>query len=419
MQFKTLLVLCFLNFFSLSVLAQDTRNVLFIGNSYTAFNNLPNLVGLMAESVDDTLNFQAHTPGGAQFVNHYNSATVHNLIKNGNWDFVVLQGQSQETSFQDSYINNNVMPYVRNLCDSIDLNSTCAMPMLYMTWGRENGDQSNCASWPPVCTYEGMDSIIQANYLKMARAKGTEVSPVGAVWRAIRDQYPSIQLYNADESHPSVIGTYAAAACFYTSIYKKNPVGISYKLSDTSISNQILTIVKEEVYDSLPKWGLDQSLYIPGFTYSIENRTVRISANTRTAEIYQWRFGDGASATQRDVIYTLNDTAIFLKVELTIKMSYCDKYYEFSDTIFLFPSQSIESIEKLSFSIYPNPSSKQITIKCEKAIELVQIYNMNSALVVETAKTEHLDISELNSGYYFIKVETADGIIAVQRLLIE
>ena len=43
-----------------------TYKALFIGNSYTAFNNLPNLVANLADSSGDSLIYTAHTPGGAQ-----------------------------------------------------------------------------------------------------------------------------------------------------------------------------------------------------------------------------------------------------------------------------------------------------------------------------------------------------------------
>jgi len=33
------------------------------------------------------------------------------------------------------------------------------------------------------------------------------VAPVGRVWRHIRENYPQIQLYSGDGSHPSYIGS--------------------------------------------------------------------------------------------------------------------------------------------------------------------------------------------------------------------
>jgi hypothetical protein len=67
--------------------------VLFIGNSYTATNNLPQLLGLVASSQGDTLISDINTPGGFTFKNHFENATTRSKIAAGNWDFVVLQAQ--------------------------------------------------------------------------------------------------------------------------------------------------------------------------------------------------------------------------------------------------------------------------------------------------------------------------------------
>jgi hypothetical protein len=40
----------------------------------------------------------------------------------------------------------------------------------------------------------------------MAETNDAIVAPVGAVWNYIRQNHPEIELYNPDESHPSLIG---------------------------------------------------------------------------------------------------------------------------------------------------------------------------------------------------------------------
>lgn len=73
--------------------------VLFIGNSYTAANDLPKLVANMAASTGDTLEYDMSAPGGVSFFNHidpYAISYIHTLtkLKAGGWDYVVLQEQS-------------------------------------------------------------------------------------------------------------------------------------------------------------------------------------------------------------------------------------------------------------------------------------------------------------------------------------
>ena len=40
-----------------------------------------------------------------------------------------------------------------------EYNEMQEIPVFFMTWGRENGDDMNCPNWPPVCTYEGVDDL--------------------------------------------------------------------------------------------------------------------------------------------------------------------------------------------------------------------------------------------------------------------
>ena len=182
---------------TISINAQ-TKKVLFIGNSYTYYNNMPQLVADAALSVGDTLIKQSHTPGGGTLNNHANNANAMNKIKSDEWDYVVLQAQSQEPSFPLFQVESETFPYATQLCDSIRANSSCTRPMFYMTWGRENGDANNCAVWPPVCTYEGMDSLLNLRYRIMGDMNNSYVSPVGFVWNYIRNNYPQINLYAGD-----------------------------------------------------------------------------------------------------------------------------------------------------------------------------------------------------------------------------
>lgn len=161
--------------------AQDSKNVLFLGNSYTTSNNLPNLIQQVATSIGDTFTYDTSTPGGYTLQGHATNTTSLDKIRAGNWDYVVLQEQSQRPSFPDAQVANEVYPYAQRLNDSIVKYNPCAETTFYMTWGRENGDTANCGGWPPVCTYEGMDDLLRQRYQIMANDNDAITSPVGAV----------------------------------------------------------------------------------------------------------------------------------------------------------------------------------------------------------------------------------------------
>ena len=81
-------------FLSLSVYAQQQANVLFIGNSYTEVNNLPKMTADIANSMGYEMTWSSNTPGGCTFSQHCNNQSM-TLIRQGVWDFVILQEQSQ------------------------------------------------------------------------------------------------------------------------------------------------------------------------------------------------------------------------------------------------------------------------------------------------------------------------------------
>jgi hypothetical protein len=205
----------------------QTKRMLFLGNSYTSFNNLPQMLANIAASTGDSLIFDSNTPGGHTLRQHATNPVSLGKIAVGNWDYVVLQEQSQLPSFSLPQVENEVFPFAAALDDSIRRHNACAETMFYMTWGRKNGDASNCAALPLVCTYAGMDSLLNLRYRIMADRNSAVLSPVGAVWRYIRQQHPTLELYQADGSHPSVAGTYAAACSFYAAAFRKSPQAIT------------------------------------------------------------------------------------------------------------------------------------------------------------------------------------------------
>src|SRR5437016_1954919 len=69
-------------------------NVLFIGNSFTARNDLPGLIALLAKASGHHLQHQLISVGGASLRTHWNKGHAQNRIREGDFDYVVLQEQS-------------------------------------------------------------------------------------------------------------------------------------------------------------------------------------------------------------------------------------------------------------------------------------------------------------------------------------
>ncbi|PQJ09183.1 hypothetical protein CJD36_020570 [Flavipsychrobacter stenotrophus] len=234
-------------------LSADTKKVLFLGNSYTYVNDLPGMLTSCANSVGDVLTYDANTPGGVSVGNHLYSAVSIGKIMTGGWDVVILQGQSLEFIGSNHYLPG----YADSLDGIIKQYNPCGVTMFYMTWGYKNGDPPSCPGSHVFCNYETMDSAIRTTYMGIADTNKALISPVGAVRHYIRHNYPTIDLYQSDEQHPSVAGTYAAACCFYAALYHKDPDLITFNpgLSATDAAN-IRNAARIVAFDSLYYWNI-------------------------------------------------------------------------------------------------------------------------------------------------------------------
>ncbi len=244
---------------SLSVNSQ-TRRVLFIGNSYTLNNNLPDITANVAASAGDELIYGTSAYGSYTLQLHSENSTTLGMIRQGGWNYVVLQEFSQYPSEPLTWVQTNVFPYVQYLDNEINTNNPGVETMFYMTWGRRDGDADRCSRLPEVCTYEGMDDLTRQRYMMMAQNYSGVVSPVGAVWRYLRQNYPAVELYDADGSHPSQAGSYAGACCFYTAIFRKDPSLITYNYTLSASTAEIIrNAVREVVFNHLSTWFLEQT----------------------------------------------------------------------------------------------------------------------------------------------------------------
>jgi len=83
--------------------ASDPQRVLFIGNSYTGVNKLPEVfLEVVKSSGRPAPVVKSSTPGGRTLKQHLAIAGSMKLVDEGNWDVVVLQGQSQEPAIAEA-----------------------------------------------------------------------------------------------------------------------------------------------------------------------------------------------------------------------------------------------------------------------------------------------------------------------------
>lgn len=236
-----------------SALSDDAKiRVLFIGNSLTTVNDLPKLIADLAKSRGHPMEYDVYAPGGKTLAQHASDPVALDKIKKTGWDFVVLQEQSQAPSFSQGQVQQEVYPFARELSRLIKKASPEAHVVFYMTMAKKNGDQHNAAKVSPeLGTYEGMQSRINQSYVNMAMNNDALIAPVGLVWKRVREQYPSIDLY-ADEIHPNLTGSYLAACVFYTVFFNDTAAGLAHpSVIDGQTASAIQGIIDEEAMGRL------------------------------------------------------------------------------------------------------------------------------------------------------------------------
>lgn len=395
--------------------AADTLHVLFIGNSYTAVNNLPDVVQQMATLGGKPLNVASNTPGGTTLQQHSTNQQTLNLIRQGIWDYVVLQEQSQIPSFPDAQVDTIFYPYAKRMDSLIHASNPCAKTVFYMTWGRKNGDQINCPNFPPLCTYNGMDSLLRLRYTNIADTVSGLISPVGPLWHYLRDHNSTLELYAPDESHPSQAGTFAAACSFYTLFFGENPQNnpFHYNLS-ASDATTIKSAAKQVVFDSLDYWQRFSPLQ-PAveaeYNFVVSGDTVTFSNLSQNAISWLWDFGDGHSDTARNPVHIF--TPGTYSVCLTARQT-CDSS-TFCDT-FNFEETGLTTVVlKPSFKVYPNPvSGDELYIQpTPSQRQSYQIFNLLGQLKqsgrLNGGENEIKLKTTLSGGIYLLRLSDENG----------
>ena len=201
-------------------LNDDCLRVLFVGNSLTFVNDLPTTFSELARSGGHKVEVAMVVEGGAHLYDFVSSPELSNTLSSSQWDYVVLQEQSQLPSVEYWRVN-DMYPAARTLVKKVRAND--AQPIFFETWGREYGFPEN-----GMPDFESMQYEIDMGYQRIANELNAPIAHVGMVWfRALRSN-PDLQLWQEDGNHPSEMGTYLAACVFYATLFQESPLGLAY-----------------------------------------------------------------------------------------------------------------------------------------------------------------------------------------------
>jgi hypothetical protein len=202
------------------VRANASLKVLFIGNSFTARNDLPALVSRLAAARGKGMEHRLISAGGASLRTHWNAGEALRSIQEGRYERVVLQEQSTLPVKNPKRMHENV-----RLFDEA-INAAGAKTALYLTWARQHAPESQQA--------------ITDAYTSIARELGATVVPVGLAWQNFLRKHDQPALHDKDQSHPTLAGSYLAACVFLAVLFKENPVGIDNGIPGLSAEELVL-----------------------------------------------------------------------------------------------------------------------------------------------------------------------------------
>jgi hypothetical protein len=199
---------------------RQTLNVLFIGNSYTYYNNLGDIVaGIAAADPEGPLIAPTLVVrGGATLQWHLENDSALPALQNDKWDYVILQEQSLlggGTVEEKTVVGDPSSFYAATRELVAQIREAGAMPVLFMTWARREGSADRVR----------VQQQLADAYFTIGQELGVRVAPVGLAWQEAQRRLITLELHTWDGSHPSPAGSYLAGCVIYATLAGRSPQG--------------------------------------------------------------------------------------------------------------------------------------------------------------------------------------------------
>lgn len=196
--------------------------ILFVGNSFTYFWNMPQLVDAMAETQGVDISTHQSTVGGSNWEQHWKSekgTVTRQLLEEKEWDYVVFGDHSRSTIDTPERFKE----YGDKFAELV--RSIGAEPIFYMTWAYKSN---------PL-----MQETITKGYMDLATSLNVKVLPVGPVFMKARNVRPDLEFY-FDNKHPSLDGTYLIALTITKLLTGKSILEVPNRLTTKDVNDEKL-----------------------------------------------------------------------------------------------------------------------------------------------------------------------------------
>lgn len=191
--------------------AKPELAVLFVGNSYSF--GVPKAFSKVAAAQGRKIRTGHATYGGWTLKQHAGNAPTLRKIREGRWDIVVIQEQSEIPAMSAKKCSAAMFPPLRQLTQ--EARQQDAIPVLYQTWGRRDGDPKL-----PKDDFHAMNARLRDGYQAAAKYAGDlVVVPVGDAWDREISAGRGSELFMPDGSHPTPRGNELTAETFFTAFF--------------------------------------------------------------------------------------------------------------------------------------------------------------------------------------------------------
>ena len=184
----------------------QSLRLLFIGNSYTYFNELPALVKALGDSAGLHLEVESVTFGGVSLEDHWQEGTARARLAASRWDIVVLQ--QGPSSRPESRVL--LLDYATRFNEEI--RQAGGQPAFYSVWPAQSRPQD----------YDGA----RDSYALAADSLDGMLFPASEAWRAAWRRDGGLALYGPDGLHPTRLGSYLVGLVMVGELTGRSPVGL-------------------------------------------------------------------------------------------------------------------------------------------------------------------------------------------------
>ena len=223
---------------------RPVQRILYLGDSYTYYNDLPAMVAEMADSAGSDVRFDITMRAfpNAKLEDHWNNETTRSLLAQGDWDRVMVQPESY---FQELEGDHSHFRLGSRLFEAAGR----AQRAIVVSWTASEDAYQN----RPMTRAEHFQNI-ETNHRGLASRTGAGLIDVARVWRDVEAEALPFSLYQRDGNHPSLEGSYLAGLVIYAQLAQRDVQDVTYV--PWRMRGEDAALLRERVQRSLHAHGM-------------------------------------------------------------------------------------------------------------------------------------------------------------------